>query len=77
MLSTELKNNFLKIIIKENSLLSEKMGTFNYLDPVNLFQRGYSYTSIDGKTIRSISDVKKNDLIKTHLKDGCFESKVI
>ncbi|MBK7093608.1 MAG: exodeoxyribonuclease VII large subunit [Saprospiraceae bacterium] len=77
ILRTELKNNFSKIVTKENSLLSEKTGTFNYLDPVNLLERGYSYTSIDGKTIRSVEDVKINDLIKTHLKDGCFESKVI
>jgi exodeoxyribonuclease VII large subunit len=77
MLQTQLKNNFSKIIIVEKSVLSDKTGIVNYLDPANLLQRGYSYTTIDGKTIRSVKDVKINDLIKTHLKDGCFESNVI
>ncbi len=48
----------------------------NFLSPVNVLKRGYSITTYKGKTVKSISDISNNDIIKTKLIDGSFKSKV-
>ncbi|HMN91317.1 MAG TPA: exodeoxyribonuclease VII large subunit [Saprospiraceae bacterium] len=39
-------------------------------------QRGFTYTSKNGKIIHSAAEIAKNDSIKTHFCDGIIESKV-
>ena len=77
ILKSDTKNHTIQILLREKSRVNEISGIVNYLDPMRLLQRGYSYTTINGKTIRSIEDVKINDHVKTHLSNGCFDSKVI
>jgi exodeoxyribonuclease VII large subunit len=48
------------------------------LSPLATLARGYSITeSADGKTIRSINEIKPTEKIKTRLKDGHFESNIL
>ncbi|MFQ5900431.1 MAG: exodeoxyribonuclease VII large subunit, partial [Thermodesulfobacteriota bacterium] len=46
------------------------------LDPVNVLKRGYSITSLNGKTLRSIENVNKDDIIRTRLYKGLITSTV-
>ena len=39
--------------------------------------KGYSISSVNGKVIKKATDVKKDDIISTSLKDGNIISKVI
>ncbi len=39
-------------------------------------QRGFTFTSKNGKIMHSVQDITQNDIIKTHFYDGDIESKV-
>lgn len=76
LFKAELKNTFSRLMLRENSHLNEVSALLTNMDPANILSQGYSYTTFNGKTIRSISQVIPGELIKTHLRDGCFLSKV-
>lgn len=40
------------------------------MNPVNVLKRGYSITSINGKVVQKVDDVKDGDLLKTVVSDG-------
>ena len=44
---------------------------------MNTLKRGYSITKLDNKVINSISNLKKDDLLKIKLKDGNIDAKVV
>jgi len=44
------------------------------MKPVNVLKRGYSITSINGKVVQKVDDVKKGDLLKTVVSDGQITS---
>jgi exodeoxyribonuclease VII large subunit len=46
------------------------------LDPAGVLKRGYSITSINGKTLRNVSDLRPGDIIDTRLWKGSIKSKV-
>lgn len=45
--------------------------------PDNMLKRGYSITTINGKTIKSASALKAGDIITTQFKEGTTQSQVI
>lgn len=45
-------------------------------DPVNILRKGFSMTMRDGKTIRSLKDLRRGDIINTHFFDGTITSEV-
>ncbi len=67
-----------------NHILDEKYNKFNLLknsieanNPLKIMDKGYSISSVNGKVIKKATDVKKDDIISTSLKDGNIISKVI
>lgn len=76
-LKEKIKNETDKQVFKEKIKISEVENKIRILNPVLLLEMGYSMTTIAGKLLKSVHEVQKNELITTHLKDGCFESKVI
>ena len=45
--------------------------------PENMLRRGYSITTKNGKTIKSVSNLSAGDFIKTQLSDGEFDSRIV
>ena len=45
--------------------------------PENMLKRGYSITTRNGKTIKSIADLMEGDVITTQLFDGKIDSKIV
>lgn len=76
-LKEKIKNETDKQVFKEKIKISEVENKIRILNPALLLEMGYSMTTIAGKLLKSVHEVQKNELITTHLKDGCFESKVI
>jgi exodeoxyribonuclease VII large subunit len=76
-LKEKIKNETDKQVFKEKIKITEVENKIRLLNPVLLLEMGYSMTTIAGKLIKSVHEVQKNELITTHLTDGCFESKVI
>jgi exodeoxyribonuclease VII large subunit len=79
-----LKNDFeqinkiikIKLDIKKDLIMRYERLVKN-INPLFILQKGYSITyDKNGKLIKSVSQIKKNDIIKTKLYDGCFNSKV-
>lgn len=48
----------------------------NNMDPVNVLRRGYSITLLNGKAVRSITEVKAGDRLTTTLYEGALISTV-
>lgn len=53
-------------------LLSDNVTKLEYLSPLKTLGRGYSVVSKNGKTIKSVKEVKKNDRIEITVFDGKY-----
>jgi len=67
-------DNFFQL---KKSHLSFLLNQVRLFDPVNLFKRGYSLTSINGSIITDTSKIRVNDIIETKTYKGSIKSKVI
>ncbi|MCF6364723.1 MAG: exodeoxyribonuclease VII large subunit [Bacteroidales bacterium] len=76
MLRMNFRNASKNNIIKEKHKLKVFEQKNKYLNPSGILKRGYSITSVNGKLIKSVKDVKKGDLAETKMIDGNFKSKV-
>ncbi len=47
------------------------------LNPLKILKRGYSITYLNGKAMKSIKEVKENDILNIRLTDGQIETKVV
>lgn len=65
-----------KIEIEKKSI-SHKHNLLDSLNPLAVLSRGYSVATLEGKSIKSISQVKQEDIITLRLSDGTLKSKVI
>ena len=72
-LETSITSKVKDLRTKEVELIS-KLDT---LSPLKTLTRGYSIASIEGKSIKSIKDVSKDDLIDIRVTDGNIKTKVI
>ncbi len=63
-----LNNNILRTSRLEKSLM--------ILNPINVLKRGYTISSFKGRIIKSIKEVKENDMLETLFPDGSVKSKV-
>jgi len=64
------------LLVKYKNSIELYINKLNLLNPLNVLSKGYSITSINNKTIKSIKDVKTNDLIDIKLIDGNINAKV-
>lgn len=57
--------------------LDNLINKLEVLNPLNTLKRGYSIVKSDNKVISSVKEIKEDNIISTHLKDGVIKSKVI
>ncbi len=76
-----LKNN--KILLKPNEIykikqmvLTNIISKLEILNPLSILKRGYTLTYIDDKIIKSIHEIKKQDLLKIKFHDGIVFAKL-
>jgi exodeoxyribonuclease VII large subunit len=69
-LSSSLKGN----LSVQSSNFASTVGLLNAYSPLAVIQRGYSITKIDERVIKSLEDVKVNDVLTTRIKDGEIKS---
>ena len=60
---------------KTNGLIlnAEKL---NALSPLSVMSRGFAYTTVNSRIIKSVKDTKVGDDIKINFKDGAINAKV-
>lgn len=67
-----------KHAIKKENFAIQKYEHFVSLSlPENMLKRGYTITTHNGKTIKSVSDVKMGAIIQTRFSDGEVDSKIV
>lgn len=67
-----------KHAIKKENFAIQKYEHFVSLSlPENMLKRGYTITTHNGKTIKSVSDVKVGAIIQTRFSDGEVNSKIV
>lgn len=66
----EVKINKLEFSLKNN------MGKLDSLSPLAVVDRGYSITTNRGKVVKSLTDIKVNDLIEVRVSDGAFSAEI-
>lgn len=66
----------MQIVRQKNKLLLLEKSIESH-SPSYLLQHGYTITTLNGKRISSVNDIKKGDKIRTFVHDGGFESEVI
>ena len=49
----------------------------DYLSPLKIMDRGYSYVTKNGEVIKESQQVQLDDVLKIHLGTGQIEAKVI
>ncbi len=55
----------------------ELISKLDTLSPLKTLTRGYTIASFNGKNVKSIKDIKKDDIIDLRLVDGTIQSKII
>lgn len=76
MQKNRLKNVVNGLIINEKSKLALIAKSIETHSPAYLLKHGYTITTINGKRISSVNDIKTGDKIRTFVHDGDFESNV-
>ena len=61
----------------QNKRFHYAVQSLDYLSPLKIMNRGYSYATKDGKVIKDSTQVELEDKIHVHLYKGNFEAKVI
>ena len=77
----KIKNSYVltnpKLLYKDNVVcLKNIIDKLELLNPLNILSRGYSITYMSGKALKSVKEVKKDDVLKVKLYDGMLEAKV-
>lgn len=62
--------------VRERGKLDLWMKTIELHSPERIFKMGYSLTMVNGKMLRSQSEVNEGDVLETHLHDGVIQSVV-
>jgi exodeoxyribonuclease VII large subunit len=69
--------NFSQSILERNwNKIKNYQENLSFLDPSNVLKRGFSLTTINGKIVKSIKEIKVGDIIWTHLQKGKIKSQV-
>jgi exodeoxyribonuclease VII large subunit len=76
-LESDLRNDSTNMVERRKSTLTNLHRSLMILDPVNVLKRGYSVTTLNGRTVKNRAELKKDDIIDTRLFDGYVRSKVI
>ena len=69
-----IKNGAYRLLTRERGKLSLWQKTIELHSPERIYKMGYSLTTVNGKLVRNQEDVKKGDIIETHLQNGKVES---
>lgn len=75
-LKNSIVQNQIKVILRDKNRLKNSINILNSISPYELFNKGYSWVSIDGKSI-SKCKVNKGDKIDIKYLNGCLKGEVL
>lgn len=72
-----LQHLFADYVQKENMRVENAERTIRLLSPETIYKKGYTRTTLNGKSIKHIKEIKKGDRIITEFLEGKIQSEVI
>ncbi|WP_326864578.1 exodeoxyribonuclease VII large subunit [Apilactobacillus kunkeei] len=73
----QLKRNIMLLIQSKQNQLTQRVDALDHLSPLKVMSRGFSFTTnSDGKVVKKVDDIKKNDDIELKLIDGYAKATV-
>ena len=72
-----LKSSVRMQLLKQNNKLSLLDKNIETHSPVFLLKHGYTITTLNGKRVTSVNQIKSGDTIRTLLSNGQFDSEII
>lgn len=75
--SIKLNEALNQYIDHQKQALYTKLSLMDAYSPLKVMKRGYSLSYSNQKIVRSIQDVKENELLETKLEDGTIRSKIL
>ena len=76
-LRIKMLNGVHNLFTEQNHKLEIMDKTLAAADPVLILKRGYSLASVNGRVVKSVSELKKGDRLTTAFADGSVESEII
>jgi exodeoxyribonuclease VII large subunit len=82
LLLNHIKKNHLlnnpSVLIENYKLtLNKEIEKLELLNPLSTLKRGYSITYINDNVVKTIENVKVNDILNVHVTDGVITSKIL
>ena len=72
-----MQNNILNIYNKKKAEMIKHVAKLDALSPLKTLTRGYSIVQLDGKVVKSVDQLKKDDEIDLRLIDGKAKAKIL
>lgn len=72
-----IQNSMMSIYKDKKTNMIKQISKLDALSPLKTLTRGYSIVQKNGKVIKSINDVKKDDEVDIRLTDGTSKAKII
>ncbi|MCK8611814.1 exodeoxyribonuclease VII large subunit [Apilactobacillus kunkeei] len=73
----QLKRNIMLLIQNKQNQLTQRVDALDHLSPLKVMSRGFSFTTnSEGKVVKKIDDIQKNDDIELKLIDGYAKATV-
>lgn len=72
----ELTQAYERCLLKKNRDMELKAEKLNALNPRNILKRGYSITTLKGKTLKSVDNIKPGEVLETTFYEGKVSSVV-
>lgn len=76
-LQNKLGHNIKITVSTGRTSVSVCSGKLDSLSPLKVLARGYTYVEKNNIVVRSVSDIKRDELIRMHMNDGMVDCKVI
>ena len=72
-----MQNNIFNIYNKKKAEMVKHIAKIDALSPLKTLTRGYSIIQLNGKVIKSVNQVKKDDEVDIRLVDGITKAKIM
>lgn len=73
----QLLNEMDRYMQNTNKRVDYAMQSLDYLSPLKIMNRGYSYVTKENKVVKTVEQIQLNDCVHIHLHEGEFEATVI
>ena len=72
-----MQNSIYNIYNRKKTNMVKHLAKLDALSPLKTLTRGYSIVELDGKSVKSVNELKKDDEVEIRLTDGKANAKIL